>query len=126
MAFVPSLSRSLSRNHLSSSNPIHNVSRRPRTRAITWRCALSAAEQEKKAKLEAEAATARRIAETRAVKAVVEGTATMYADSRYGQCSICDRPVVIPGLSHSLCSNCGWVERPKLPEEVVKLEGHHD
>ena len=95
-------------------------------RRTSWRCALSPAEKERKAKLEAEAALARRKAETRAVNAVVQGTAEMYRDSKYGKCPACDGPIVIPGLSHSLCKDCGWVERPQVPEEEVKLEGHHD
>lgn len=55
---------------------------------------------------------------------------TLYQDRRYGTCSQCGEPVVIPGVSHSFCAVCGWVKRPdeelRSQEETVKSAGHHD
>jgi hypothetical protein len=70
-----------------------------------------------------------------AVQAVVRDTD--YASKNYGRCTKCDEPVVIPGLSHSLCAKCGWVKRsdpisgrtdPSSGDEVPEIEtsGHHD
>jgi hypothetical protein len=55
-----------------------------------------------------------------------------HGDARYGRCTACDAPVVIPGLSHQFCAACGWVERP--PDEMREAEaddavpstGHHN
>lgn len=44
---------------------------------------------------------------------------TNYADGRYGKCLNCEGPIVIPGLSHFFCKDCGWVERP--PEEYMSI-----
>jgi hypothetical protein len=70
-----------------------------------------------------------------AIRSVVRDTD--YRSKDYGRCVACDEPVVIPGLSHSLCANCGWVKRPdpvveggntasssEVPE--VETSGHHD
>lgn len=56
---------------------------------------------------------------------------TQHADGRYGSCSKCGEPVVIPGLSHELCQHCGWVERPAdeltaQDGDVVPSTGHHN
>jgi hypothetical protein len=70
-----------------------------------------------------------------AVRAVVRDTD--YGSKNYGRCAKCDEPVVIPGLSHSLCAKCGWVKRsdpisgskdPSSGDEVPEIEtsGHHD
>jgi hypothetical protein len=56
---------------------------------------------------------------------------TKFADGRYGICSGCGEPVVIPGLSHQLCQRCGWVERPAhelqaAADDAVPRTGHHN
>jgi hypothetical protein len=60
---------------------------------------------------------------------------TKFASKEYGQCFACGEPVVIPGLSHSLCGVCGWVKRPvearseEAEEEALEgrsAGGHHD
>lgn len=52
-----------------------------------------------------------------------------FDDARYGNCSECGQPVVIPGLSHSFCQHCGWVERKKdvdVDNEAPPSTGHHN
>jgi hypothetical protein len=44
---------------------------------------------------------------------------TNYVTLDYGRCPSCQAPVVIPGLSHSLCADCGWVKR----NDAAKADG---
>lgn len=55
---------------------------------------------------------------------VVDETAHVYSDARYGVCPSCQSPVAIPGLVHMLCPKCGWVNRRDDVSTVAP--GHHD
>ncbi len=92
---------------------------------VNARLAASSGEVDRLARAEAAATSARIAAEARAVKAVVSETEDAFRDGRYGTCFNCDGPVVIPGLNHVLCPDCGWVPRPVVKEDV-ELPGHHD
>lgn len=54
---------------------------------------------------------------------VMKGTA--FSDGRYGQCHVCDGHIVIPGLAHYLCGNCGWIIRP-VNSEIIAPTSHHE
>lgn len=88
---------------------------------------LSGGEETRKAKQEQEAVGARAAAEEEAVRSVVEGSMQSFEDGRYGLCARCKKAVAIPGVSHSLCVSCGWVQRAvKNEDEKIELGGHHD
>lgn len=97
---------------------------RPRTRIPT--ASASPLEVARKAKAEEHAAIARTAAESESIRSVLSESVNSFKDARYGICPSCDGPLAIPGLSHSLCGDCGWVKRSAKVSKEVELEGHHD
>lgn len=49
-----------------------------------------------------------------------------YSDGRYGTCGTCNEGrIMIPGLAHYLCENCGWVDRQQN-NEIIAPTSHHE
>lgn len=92
---------------------------------VNARAAASPGEVARIANAEAAATAAREAVEKKAVESVVVETSDAFRDGRYGTCFSCGEPIAIPGLSHVLCPECGWVSRPAETEDVP-LPGHHD
>ncbi|GJQ13285.1 hypothetical protein GpartN1_g5076.t1 [Galdieria partita] len=53
-----------------------------------------------------------------AIEDFFEHNDSIHEDMRYGTCKLCSAPIVIPGLDHYLCKECGWVSNSNQPNDI--------